>query len=246
MARRLVLATGGTDRPRRLDVPGEDLPHVSSYFQDPHAYFGRRVLIVGGKNSAVEAALRCHNAGANVCLSYRRERLDPNSIKYWLLPEMNGLIASGKIEAHFNTTPAFIGPAHVELVPAGAAGATAGSVPTRIEADFVLLLIGYEADLRLLRSAAWSCWGRVKRRFTTRAPWRPMCRGCTSPAPLSAGRRTNTASSSRTATSMSRASLRPLPAPPHRRARAIRAAGELSSKCNHGNLEQNDATRGID
>src|SRR3954470_9617209 len=53
--RRLVLATGGTDHPRRLGVPGEHLPHVGHYFDDPHKYFRRRVLIVGGKNSAVEA-----------------------------------------------------------------------------------------------------------------------------------------------------------------------------------------------
>src|SRR4051812_39698572 len=57
-APKLVLCTGGTDRPRRLGVPGEDLPHVSHYFGDPHAYFGTELLIVGGKNSAVEAALR--------------------------------------------------------------------------------------------------------------------------------------------------------------------------------------------
>src|SRR5438045_2020378 len=55
--RKLILATGGTDRPRRLGVPGEDQPHVSHYFDDPHRYFRRRLLIVGGKNSAVEAAL---------------------------------------------------------------------------------------------------------------------------------------------------------------------------------------------
>ena len=54
---KLILATGGTDQPRRLNVPGEDLAHVSHYFQDPHTYFGRRLLIIGGKNSAVEAAL---------------------------------------------------------------------------------------------------------------------------------------------------------------------------------------------
>lgn len=148
IARRLVLATGGTDRPRRLNVPGEDLPHVSHYFRDPHTYFGRRLLIVGGKNSAAEAALRCHNAGARVVLSYRRDRLDPNSIKYWLLPELNSLIGSGKMEAHFQTTPVGITPADVTLTRiAGAVG------ESKIQADFVLLLIGYEADITLLRLA---------------------------------------------------------------------------------------------
>src|SRR4051812_43302970 len=55
-AKRIVLVTGGTDHPRRLNIPGEDLPHVSNYFRDAHTYFGKRLLIVGGKNSAVEAA----------------------------------------------------------------------------------------------------------------------------------------------------------------------------------------------
>jgi thioredoxin reductase (NADPH) len=79
-ANRIVLVTGGTDRPRRLNIPGEDLPHVSHYFGDPHTYFRKRVLIVGGKNSAVEAALRCHGAGAHVSLSYRRAKLPAKSI----------------------------------------------------------------------------------------------------------------------------------------------------------------------
>src|SRR4051812_36435597 len=49
---KLILCTGGTDHPRRLGIPGETLSHVSNYFQDPHEYFGRELLIVGGKNSA--------------------------------------------------------------------------------------------------------------------------------------------------------------------------------------------------
>src|SRR5947209_1729052 len=78
---KLILATGGTDRPRRMNIPGEDLPHVSHYFQDPHVYFRRRLMIVGGRNSAIEAALRCHVAGAHVLLSYRRQALDAQRIK---------------------------------------------------------------------------------------------------------------------------------------------------------------------
>src|SRR4051812_3124573 len=74
---KVVLATGGTARPRMLGIEGEDLPHVSHYFRDPHLYFRKRVLIVGGKNSAVEAALRCYNAGASeVAISYRGEKFN--------------------------------------------------------------------------------------------------------------------------------------------------------------------------
>src|SRR3954449_10033742 len=116
--RRLVLVTGGTDHPRRLDIPGEDLPHVDHYFRDPHTYFGKRLLIVGGKNSAVEAALRCYNAGAHVSISYRRDRLPEKSIKYWLLPEINTLIQAGRINAFFNTVPTAIRSGHVTLAGA--------------------------------------------------------------------------------------------------------------------------------
>ena len=116
-SRKLVLVTGGTDHPRRLNVPGEELPHVSHYFQDPHTYFGKRLLIVGGKNSAVEAALRCYQAGAHVSLSYRRAALPEKSIKYWLLPEIRGLIESGKMPAYFGTAPTEITATSVQLAP---------------------------------------------------------------------------------------------------------------------------------
>eukprot|EP00913_Durusdinium_trenchii_P005920 g5532.t1 len=96
-ARRVVLAIGNMHRARTLGVPGEDLEHVSHYMADPHGYFGRDVLIVGGKNSAVEAAIRLHRVGARVTMSYRGERLDPERIKYWLTPEIEWLIGKGKI-----------------------------------------------------------------------------------------------------------------------------------------------------
>jgi thioredoxin reductase (NADPH) len=145
---KLILATGGTDRPRRLNVPGEDLPHVSHYFGDPHPYFRKRLLIVGGKNSAVEAALRCHNAGAHVAISYRRDRLPEKSIKYWLLPEINTLIGAGRIKAHFNTVPTEITQSSVSLCSTGD-DRSSSDVP----ADFVLALIGYEQDNTLFKLA---------------------------------------------------------------------------------------------
>jgi thioredoxin reductase (NADPH) len=143
--KRLVLATGGTDHPRRLNIPGEDLPHVSAYFRDPHTYFDKRLLIVGGKNSAVEAALRCHNAGARVAMSYRRERLPERSIKYWLLPEIQGLIQSGRIDGYFQSHPVAITPTHVTL--------ERGGERFDVPADFVLMLIGYEQDNTLFKLA---------------------------------------------------------------------------------------------
>ena len=113
--RKIILATGGTARPRQLGIPGASSPHVHHVFADPHVYFRKRLLVVGGRNSAVEAALRCHHAGAHVALSYRRDRLDPTHIKYWLLPEINALIDLGHLDAHFGTLPESITPTHVVL-----------------------------------------------------------------------------------------------------------------------------------
>src|SRR5688572_28061806 len=147
---KLILATGGTDHPRRLNVPGEDLPHVSAYFQDPHTYFGRDLLIIGGKNSAVEAALRSHYAGARVAISYRREQLPEKSIKYWLMPEITHLIETGRIAGHFFTQPLAITPTHVTLRRVGDTG---GGSTYDVPADFVLKLIGYEQDNTLFKLA---------------------------------------------------------------------------------------------
>jgi thioredoxin reductase (NADPH) len=171
---RLVLVTGGTDRPRKLGIPGEDAGHVSHYFDDPHKYVRKRVLVVGGKNSAVEAALRCHSAGAYVSLSYRREKLPHKSIKYWLLPEINGLMDSGRITAYFNTVPTEITPTRVKLErwtdPASRAAQHPGFDFLKPEPrtltplfDFVLLLIGYEADMSLAHMAGIELAGECQR-----------------------------------------------------------------------------------
>jgi thioredoxin reductase (NADPH) len=150
LAKQIVLCTGGTDRPRRLGIQGEELPHVSSYFHDPHTYFRQRLLIIGGRNSAVETALRCHHAGAKVILSYRQKSLPEKSIKYWLMPEIAGLIKSGAIDAHFETVPTKIEPGTVTLQK------LRDGQPVRnfhVPCDFVLKQIGYEQDHALLKLA---------------------------------------------------------------------------------------------
>lgn len=143
-AQYVVLAIGDMHRPRRLNIPGEDLPHVSHYFDEPHCYFRNRLLIVGGRNSAVEAALRCQRAGAQVALSYRHAAFDRQAVKYWLLPEIELLIKSRKIAFYPNTAPTCITPRAVTLAPTQDTG-DAVDVP----ADFVLLLVGYEMDASL-------------------------------------------------------------------------------------------------
>ncbi|MCA9285780.1 MAG: NAD(P)-binding domain-containing protein [Phycisphaerales bacterium] len=139
-ARRVVLAIGDMHRPRLLNVPGEVLPHVRHYLDDPHRYYGQRVLIVGGKNSAVEAALRLHRIGCAVTISYRSDTFDARRVKYWLRPELEWLIARGMIEFLPGTQVE-----RIDLETVTIRSTTRGSV-NRVEADAVLLLTGYEQD----------------------------------------------------------------------------------------------------
>ncbi|MFP4222856.1 MAG: NAD(P)-binding domain-containing protein [Phycisphaeraceae bacterium] len=153
-AQHVVLAVGDMHRPRRLDIPGEDLPHVSHYFEEPHRYFRQRLLIVGGGNSAVEAALRCHRTGARVTMSYRGTGFDENAIKYWLLPEIRSLIRHGQIGFHPCTAPTRIRPDAVTLAPSGRADCDPGFKGERdVPADAVLLMTGYEMDPLLFEKA---------------------------------------------------------------------------------------------
>ena len=143
----IVLATGDMHHPRLINIPGESLPHVSHYFNHPHEYFGRKLLIVGGKNSAVEAALRCYHAGANVTISHRRADFIERSVKYWLLPELLGRIKRKEITLHAPTQPVEINPTHTTLKN------LTDNTTQQIEADAVLLLTGYTADMSLFESA---------------------------------------------------------------------------------------------
>jgi thioredoxin reductase (NADPH) len=145
-ATRLVLAVGGTARHRRLDVPGEDLPHVRREVGEPHWGLGRRVLVVGGRNSAADSAIRLWRAGAKVTISYRGEGVYPR-IKYWIRPELEACIRSGLIQARFGTQPVEITPGCVRLQ-----SVTDGKIET-IPVDDVLLQIGYEADGSLFEAA---------------------------------------------------------------------------------------------
>jgi thioredoxin reductase (NADPH) len=157
LARRVIFAQGGMHAPRPLvhpgmeQVPGVDLPHVSHYFDEPHPYGGQQLLIVGGKNSAVEAAIRCHRAGAHVTICHRQPQLS-ESVKYWLKPEMDWLIQSGEIRQLGGFAPVAIARTHVDLAPIDASGRPDGDPTTwqRVRADFVLLLIGYVMDTTLL------------------------------------------------------------------------------------------------
>ena len=117
------------------------------------AYFGRVLLIVGGRNSAVEAALRCHRAGARVSLCYRGAAVDLKATsKYWLRnPEFSSLVKAGKIAAHFGSVAREITPTHVMVAPCPP---QASPQPTAVPADFIPSpSTGYIADMSLAKMA---------------------------------------------------------------------------------------------
>ena len=150
-ARAVVLAMGYYDEPNMLNIPGEDLPHVRHYFDEPHPYYRQRVVIVGGKNSAAEAALELYRNGAHVTLVHRRATLG-DSIKYWVRPDIENLLAEGAVAARFQTRLLEIRPTQVVVGPTDDSPA-AGSAPETLPADAVLLLTGYHADSEFLRRA---------------------------------------------------------------------------------------------
>jgi thioredoxin reductase (NADPH) len=143
-ARSVVLAIGYYDLPNHLGIPGEDLPHVSHYYSDAHPCYRERVVIVGGKNSAAEAALELFRAGAHVTMVHRHAVLG-ESIKYWVRPDIENRIKEGSIAARFNTCVVEIRPGVVVVERDG----------TRedIAADAVFLLTGYHPDVDLMRRA---------------------------------------------------------------------------------------------
>ncbi|HEY6807249.1 MAG TPA: NAD(P)-binding domain-containing protein, partial [Gemmatimonadales bacterium] len=138
---RLVLATGYFDHPNRLGVPGEDLPHVSHYFDEAHRCFGQDVVVIGGKNSAVEAALQLYRAGARVTLVYRGAAW-PASVKYWLRPDLENRIAAKEIAARLRAQV-------VEITSREVAIGDGSGVRERLPADRVYALIGFHPDLEL-------------------------------------------------------------------------------------------------
>jgi len=146
-AKRIVFVTGGTAKVRTLEVDGAQMDHVTHHFSDPHRYFQKKLMIIGGKNSAVEAALKCHHSFASVSISYRQETFSASSIKYWLLPELKGLIKEGKIKVYFGTT------VHKIMGNAIALKHSNRNDIETVPVDQVLVQIGYDADMSLLKQA---------------------------------------------------------------------------------------------
>jgi thioredoxin reductase (NADPH) len=141
--RNVVFATGYYDWPNFLGVPGEDLPHVSHYYTEPHAFFQRDVVVVGGKNSAAIAALELYRAGARVTLVHHAPALS-GSIKYWIKPDIENRIKEKAIAARLAARVLEIGPRSVRIQTVWG--------PEELPADQVFLLTGYHPDTRLLEA----------------------------------------------------------------------------------------------
>ncbi len=138
---RLVLATGYYDHPKLMNVPGEDLPHVSHYFDEAHRSYGLDVVVIGGRNSAVEAALELYRAGAHTTLVYRKAEFR-KSVKYWMKPDIENRISAGEITAHLGAEVLGIEESAVTIEEAS--GAT-----RKLPADRVYALTGFLPDTEL-------------------------------------------------------------------------------------------------
>jgi thioredoxin reductase (NADPH) len=139
--RKIIIATGYYDLPNPLGVPGEDLPHVSHDFSEPHPYWNQDVVVIGGKNSAAEAALDLFRGGARVTLIHRGPEMGKN-LKYWVRPDIENRIRAGEVRALFSTQVTRIEPGRV-WVKNGDGG-------TAIPAMHVFALTGYHPDFEFL------------------------------------------------------------------------------------------------
>ncbi len=142
---KIILATGDMSYPNKVSIPGSDQEHVHFEFQNVHQYFRKKVLVVGGRNSALEAALRCYRIGAQVSLSYRNSVFEKSITKPFLIAEIEMLIKKKMIEFLPHTELKEIGEKHAVL--------KTKSRDKKINIDFVLFRIGYVADLSLFEKA---------------------------------------------------------------------------------------------
>jgi thioredoxin reductase (NADPH) len=156
---RIIFTSGDMSFRNKLNIPGEDTVYqnlgvsmVRHTLDDPHLYFGRRVLVVGGKNSALEAALRCFRSGAKVSLSYRREALEKEHTNSRLYLELSILTSKGSIDFYPQTVPSEFRPGLAVLKTTGDDHERAFDLKA-VKTDFVIIATGFHADLTLLEQA---------------------------------------------------------------------------------------------
>ena len=140
---KIAVATGYYDLPNELGVPGENLPHVSHYYTEPHPYWNQDVVVVGGKNSAAEAALDLWRNGARVTMVHRDAQLGA-TIKYWVKPDIENRVKAGQIPMHFKST--------VKEITNDAVIIESPEGNKRLPAKQVFLLTGYHPDFAFIES----------------------------------------------------------------------------------------------
>ncbi len=142
-AKNIILATGFYDLPYLLNVPGEDLPKVKHYYDEPHPYYNMNVAVVGAANSAVDVALELYRKGAkSVTMVVREEEISPR-VKYWVRPDVENRIKEESIKAYFNSNITKINESTISI-----------KTPTEeleIENDFVLAMTGYQPNFKFLK-----------------------------------------------------------------------------------------------
>ncbi|MGH9689641.1 MAG: YpdA family putative bacillithiol disulfide reductase [Candidatus Acidiferrales bacterium] len=140
-AAKIIIATGYYDLPNPLGIPGEDLPNVSHYFTDPHPYWNQDVVVIGGKNSAAEAALDLFRGGARVTLVHRGSEMG-KSLKYWVKPDIENRIRAGEVRAMFLSSVTRIEPHQVWV--------RNSTHETAVPAVQVFAMTGYHPDFAFL------------------------------------------------------------------------------------------------
>lgn len=140
----VVVATGIYDNPRKLHIPGEDLDKVKYYYTEGHSYYRRQVTVIGGKNSAIEAAIDLYRCGAQVTLVHRGESAHVG-IKPYLIPDIRNLVEKGRIK--------FYPLSHVDEITHSTVSIRTPTEQVSIQNDIVFSLIGYRPDLSLLSQA---------------------------------------------------------------------------------------------
>ncbi len=140
---KVVISTGFYDIPYKLGVPGEDLPKVKHYYDEPHPYFGMRVAVVGAANSAVDVALETYRKGAKEVTMIIREPSLSDSVKYWVKPDVENRIEEGSIKSYFNSNITKIEEDKIFIsTPEG---------EKILDNDFVLAMTGYQPDFSFLK-----------------------------------------------------------------------------------------------
>jgi thioredoxin reductase (NADPH) len=139
----VIVATGYWGSPNKLGIPGEALPHVSHAYREGHYAFQQDAVVVGGGNSAAEAALDLWRAGAHVTLVHFGPTFD-KKIKPWVLPDFTNRVAEGSIHAVWNSRVTEI--VGEEVVLQSTDGTT-----SRLHADHVFLMTGFAPSVELLK-----------------------------------------------------------------------------------------------